>query len=67
VQRQRRRVARQASRRIVGSRGHRQAKTKLAALDRRAANLRREAIHILTTALPDATGPSSSKTSTLPR
>ena len=51
VQRQRRRVARQASRRIVGSRGHRQAKTKLAALDRRAANLRREAIHILTTRL----------------
>jgi putative transposase len=48
---QRRRAARQASRRIVGSRGHRQARTKLAAFDRRAANLRREAIHTLTTAL----------------
>jgi putative transposase len=48
---QRRRVARQASRRVVGSRGHRQAKAKLAALDRRAANLRREAIHTLTTQL----------------
>ena len=35
VRQQRRRVARQASRRIVGSRGHRQAKAKLAALDRR--------------------------------
>jgi putative transposase len=48
---QRRRVARQASRRIVGSRGHRQARTKLAALDRRAANLRRESMHTMTTAL----------------
>jgi putative transposase len=48
---QRRRVARQASRRIVGSRGHRQAIAKLAALDRRAANLRRESIHTLTTRL----------------
>jgi putative transposase len=48
---QRRRVARQASRRIVGSRGHRQAKAKLAALDRRAANLRRESIHTLTATL----------------
>jgi putative transposase len=48
---QRRRAARQASRRIVGSRGHRQARTKLAALDRRAANLRRESMHTLTTAL----------------
>jgi putative transposase len=48
---QRRRVARQMSRRIVGSRGHRQARAKLAALDRRAANLRREAIHTLTTTL----------------
>ncbi len=36
----RRRVARQRSRRIVGSQGHRQASAKLAALDRRAANLR---------------------------
>jgi putative transposase len=48
---QRRRVARQASRRIVGSRGQRQARTKLAALDRRAANLRRESMHTITTAL----------------
>ena len=48
---QRRRVARQLSRRIVGSHGHRQAKTKLAALDRRAANLRAESIHTLTTTL----------------
>ena len=48
---QRRRAARQASRRIFGSRGHRQARAKLAALDRRAANLRREAIHTLTTRL----------------
>jgi putative transposase len=39
------------SRRIVGSRGHRQARTKLAVLDRRAANLRRESVHALTTAL----------------
>ena len=51
VQQQRRRIARQRSRRIVGSRGHRQANAKLAALDRRAANLRREAIHTLTTRL----------------
>jgi putative transposase len=40
IQRERRRVARQRSRRLVGSRGHRQANAKLAALDRRAANLR---------------------------
>jgi len=51
VQQQRRQIARQASRRIIGSRGHRQAKAKLAALDRRAANLRQEAIHTLTTQL----------------
>jgi putative transposase len=51
IQAERRRIARQASRRIVGSRGHRQAKAKLAALDRRAANLRRESIHTLTTTL----------------
>jgi putative transposase len=51
TQSERRRVARQASRRIVGSRGHRQAKAKLAALDRRAANLRRESIDTLTTRL----------------
>jgi putative transposase len=47
----RRRIARQVSRRTVGSRGHRQARAKLAALDRRAANLRRESIHTLTTEL----------------
>jgi putative transposase len=51
AQQQRRRVARQLSRCIVGSRGHRQAKAKLAALDRRAANLRTESIHTLTTTL----------------
>jgi putative transposase len=51
VQQQRSRLARCLARRTVGSRGHRQAKSKLAALDRRAANLRREAIHTLTTRL----------------
>jgi putative transposase len=51
VQQERRRVARQLSRRLVGSRGHRQAKAKLAALHRRAANLRNHQIHILTTTL----------------
>jgi putative transposase len=51
VQHQRRRLARCLSRRIVGSRGYRHAKAKLAALDRRAANLRRESIHTLTTRL----------------
>jgi len=51
VQQQQRRVARQRSRRIVGSRGHRHATAKRALLDRRAANLRREAIHTLTTRL----------------
>jgi putative transposase len=51
VQQKRRRAARQISRRTVGSRGHRQAKTKLAVLDRRAADLRREAVHTLTTTL----------------
>ena len=51
TEQERRRVAREASRRNVGSRGHRQASVKLAALDRRAANLRREAIHTLTTRL----------------
>jgi putative transposase len=48
---QQRRVARQLSRRIVGSRGYRHAKAKRAGLDRRAANLRSEAIHTLTTHL----------------
>jgi putative transposase len=51
VQQQRRRIARQRSRRLVGSRGHRQANAKLAALDRRAANLRTHHIHALTTSL----------------
>jgi putative transposase len=51
LQRQRRRAARQRSRRIVGSRGHRQARAKLAALDRRAANLRTQQLHTLTTDL----------------
>jgi putative transposase len=51
VHQQRRRVARQRSRRIVGSRGHRQANAKLAALDRRAANLRSNQLHALTTGL----------------
>jgi putative transposase len=51
LQQQRRRVARQRSRRIVGSRGYRQANAKLAALDRRAANLRTNQLHALTTQL----------------
>jgi putative transposase len=48
---QRRRVARQVSRRTVGSRGHRQASAKLAVLDRRAASLRSNELHTLTTRL----------------
>jgi putative transposase len=51
VQQQRRRIARQRSRRLVGSRGHRQANAKLATLDRRAANLRAQQTHLLTTTL----------------
>ncbi|HYY82517.1 MAG TPA: IS607 family element RNA-guided endonuclease TnpB [Actinomycetes bacterium] len=51
VHKERRRVARQRSRRLVGSRGYRQASAKLAALDRRAANLRTNQIHTLTTTL----------------
>jgi putative transposase len=51
IQQQRRRIARQRSRRLVGSRGHRQANAKLAALDRRAANLRTHQTHLLTTSL----------------
>jgi putative transposase len=51
LQQRRCRVARQRSRRIVGSRGHRQANAKLAALDRRAANLRTHQTHTLTTSL----------------
>ncbi len=46
-----RRVARQLSRRIVGSRGHHHARSKRAGLDRRAANLRNQAIHTLTARL----------------
>jgi putative transposase len=60
--RERRRVARQRNRRIVGSKGHRQASAKLAALDRSLTNLRREAVHTL--ALARRTELSSSKTST---
>jgi putative transposase len=51
IQQERRRVARQRSRRLVGSRGHRQANAKLAVLDRRAANLRTHHVHTLTTSL----------------
>jgi putative transposase len=51
VQQQRRRLARQRSRRVVGSRGHRQANAKLAALDRRATNLRTQQVHTLTNTL----------------
>jgi putative transposase len=48
---ERRRVARQLSRRLVGSRGHRQARAKLASLDRRAGTLRTYQTHLLTTVL----------------
>lgn len=48
---ERRRVSRQMTRRIPGSRGHRQAKAKLARLDRRTVNIRRESWHQLTTKL----------------
>src|SRR6266508_2494844 len=51
ARKQRRRVARQLARRTVGSRGHRQARAKLAALDRRAANLRTHLTHTLTSIL----------------
>jgi putative transposase len=51
TQKEHRRVARQLSRRIVGSRGHRQTRAKLAALDRRATNLRTHQVHTLTTRL----------------
>jgi putative transposase len=51
IQQERRRIARQRARRIVGSRGYRQANAKLAALDQRAANLRTHQIHTLTTGL----------------
>jgi len=45
---ERRKVGRQLSRRIPGSRGYRRAKAKLARLDRRCVHLRREATHQLT-------------------
>jgi putative transposase len=67
MQQQRRRITRRLSRRVVGSRGHRQARAKLAALDRRAANLRRESIHISPPGWRAATARSWSRTSTLPR
>ncbi|SRR6266540_26356 len=51
LQQRRRHVARQRSRRTVGSRAHRHASAKLAALDRRAANLRTNKLHTLTTTL----------------
>jgi putative transposase len=51
---ERRRTGRQLSRRIPGSRGHEQAKAKLAELDRRAVHLRREAWHGLTSWLSAA-------------
>jgi len=51
LQRQRRRAARQLSRRTVDSRAHRHAKAKCAALARRAANLRTNQLHTLTTTL----------------
>jgi putative transposase len=51
MQKERHRLARQRSRRTTGSRGFRQASAKLAALDRRAANLRTHQTHTLTTTL----------------
>jgi putative transposase len=48
---ERRRLGRQLSRRIPGSRGHRGARAKLAKLDRRCVNLRQQASHQLTTML----------------
>jgi putative transposase len=48
---ERRGVGRQLSRRIPGSHGHRGAKAKLAKLDRRCVNLRKQASHQLTTML----------------
>jgi putative transposase len=52
----RRRVGRELSRRIPGSRGHRAAKAKLSRLDRRCVHLRREAAHQLTTELAGSYG-----------
>jgi putative transposase len=48
---ERRRVGRQLSRRIFGTKGHRGAKAKLAKLDRRCVHLRQQASHQLTTML----------------
>jgi putative transposase len=53
---ERRRVCRQLSRRIPGSRGHRRAKAKLARLNRRAVCVRRETVHQLTRWLVDTYG-----------
>ncbi len=49
----RRRAGRQMSRRIPGSRGHGEAKAKLARLDRRCVSLRKQASHQLTTMLAE--------------
>ena len=53
---ERRRVGRELSRRIPGSRGHRAAKAKLCRLDRRCVYVRREAAHQLTTELAGTCG-----------
>jgi putative transposase len=53
---ERRRVGKQLSRRIPGSIGHRQAKTKLGRLDRRAVHIRRETWHSSTTWLVSTYG-----------
>jgi len=53
---ERRRVGRQLSRRIPGSRRYRRARAKLAKLDCRAVHLRREAVHQLTRKLADTYG-----------
>ncbi|MHB1902655.1 MAG: IS607 family element RNA-guided endonuclease TnpB, partial [Ferrimicrobium sp.] len=50
---ERRRVGRTLSRRIPGSNGHQRAKAKLARLDRRAVQIRRESIHQITRYLVD--------------
>jgi putative transposase len=50
---ERKRVGRQLSGRIPGSRGHDAAKAKLASLDRRCVHLRKQASHQLTTMLAD--------------
>ena len=67
VQQQRRRLARHTSRRVVGSRGHRQAKAKLAALDGARPTCAANPSTPSPPGWPVATGRSSSKTSTLPR